>query len=354
MNTLLLFGMVAFLLWYFYTQILTISIKTTISRELTESGEVAGADWMADLQDLRVLDLPVIPGTHHSGVLNPRNLHSRVLWGWAQCQSTSIESQLLFGVRFLDLRVRVFRNEVILSHRFLSDTSLNDALTTVKKFLSLHATETVLLLIRRDARHDFSVSDAVRLAEVIINSNVPIYGTIDDPGAHDVRMHFHQENLGLDYLLVSDLAGHVVIFADETDFVLPPGSLDVYNNFPSSENRPVYIPHISNTVLTYVDIWREPTVVDAQSKIEEYLTHRYARGRTDMSSFGGVALDSTFTLIGSIPDWPIRTNPELNLWFLKNLGLNWKHKVKKENPLGIVILDFATFENIQDLVSYNV
>ena len=311
-------------------------------------------DWMSDpnIQNTRLLDLPVIPGTHHSGIINPRIRMSRVAWRWAQCQEMNIESQLLNGVRFLDLRVRVWNNEVYLSHKFLSDTLLRDALEVVKGFLSAHATETVLLLIRHDTAAGFTAERAIKLANVITESEIPIYGTIlGGPDKDGALAASHRNHLGLETLLVSQLAGKALIFAEVDSFVPPPGSgiPNVRDSViqPATGEQIPYIPHISRSMLNYRDIWNAGSVVNAKTMIAEYVDARLGE-KNRAIAMKGVALDGAAGLRGQRYNSPI-----MNQWFMEKFNDEWASTIKDGHPLGIVMLDFITADIIKQLLSAN-
>lgn len=110
-------------------------------------------DWMKNIPDSCLISEINIPGTHDSCA---RFIHfSRN----AKCQELSITEQLQIGIRFIDLRVKKKKDELILVHGVLTCyedknkkniLSLDKVIAECRKFLSLYPSETVLLSLKRD------------------------------------------------------------------------------------------------------------------------------------------------------------------------------------------------------------
>lgn len=277
-------------------------------------------NWMERFGDWRLVDIPVFPGTHHSGVNNPRKRTSQPVWGWAKCQDIGIEEQLHIGVRFFDLRIRVIpkTNEVLISHGLTSDTSLAEALDVIAGYLHTHSTEGVILYIRADKWHGIDAECSQLLLEVITGSKI----TLSD------------ETNGLKDFRVKHLAGKALIVTPEETFA----------PVAEASTLPV-VPFISSTCLQYCDIWQAGSIEEAKAKIDEYMTN----GVRAVDAFGGVALDGTF---------PIRqqsqTSRELNAWFIEKLSNEdkWKDKIEL-GQFGIVLIDFADFDILTFLIGIN-
>jgi hypothetical protein len=277
-------------------------------------------NWMGKFSTWKLIDVPVIPGTHHSGVNNPRKRTSQPVWGWAKCQDIGIEEQLHYGVRFLDLRVRVIpkTGEVLISHGLTSDTSLSDAFEVVANFLQQHQTETVIVYIRADKWHGVDKECSDLLAKTIKTSSL---------GFHRI-----EEGKSFSDILVSELSGKALLISTNE-------TLD------SSSG----IQYIQNNVLGYCDIWQESSIEDAKSKIDKYMRTIPPAISPAPVAFGGVALDGTF---------PIRqqsqTSRELNAWFIQSLSSDdeWKARIEG-NRFGIILIDFADFDILSFLIGIN-
>ena len=273
-------------------------------------------NWMEKFADWRIIDIPIIPGTHHSGVNNPRKKTSQPVWGWAKTQDIGIEEQLHIGVRFFDLRIRVIikTGEVMISHGLTSDTSLEDALEVINSYLESHPSEGVLLYIRADKWHGIDKDSSDLLTKVLQKASIRLCALDKKEGQ-------------LNELRMKHLAGKAMLIA-------PEGTLSVS------------LPHISPNCLQYCDIWQENSIEDAKSKIDQYMKKRPVKNGDE---FGGVALDGTF---------PIRqqsqTSRELNQWFIEKLSQDdsWKDRIEL-NQFGIVLIDFADFDILNFFIGIN-
>ena len=294
------------------------SIQTTpvISSSATSTASRSSPileNWMESFAEWRLVDVPIIPATHHSGVNNPRKRTSQPVWGWAKCQDIGIEEQLHCGVRFFDLRVRIIpkTDEVLISHGLTSDTSLAEAMEVISEFLLEHPTEGVIIYIRADRWHGVDKDSADLLAKVIKTTRTPL---VAEPK--------------LSTLCVKDISGKALLIS----------ARDTLNTQSG-------IPFLTNEVLQYCDIWQESTIDGAKAKIESYMMKQPEK----KDVFGGVAIDGTF---------PIRqqsqTSRELNSWFIENLSTNdaWKDRIELHS-FGVVMIDFADFGILNFLIGIN-
>ena len=283
-------------------------ISESQPREERKEFLLKNENWMSDYQSKRVLDLWVIPGTHHSGVVRPKKRVSQAVWGWAQTQEASIYEQLKFGIRFLDLRVRVSKGQVILSHGLSSDIRLETALEDIKSFLSTHSTEFVLVYVRADKWHEMTAECVKNVREALIASKVSFFPAIDS----------------LASIKVGDLAGKALYFSPDV-------------TIPKCTWR--------TDLLAYCDVWQETSIEEAQKRISNYMESIRERTNSD-GALSGVALDGAF---------PVKqqcyTSKELNEWFLKNLKTNKEWSGLR--TLGLCIIDFATEEFVDQLLKLN-
>lgn len=102
--------------------------------------------WMRSLDDNKLISEINIPGTHDTMALHGGPA--------AECQSWSLENQLLAGIRYLDLRVS--GNNLKVVHGVISQhTTFANVLNIVKGFLSQHKSETVLLRVKHESKGPF-------------------------------------------------------------------------------------------------------------------------------------------------------------------------------------------------------
>ncbi|WWC86044.1 uncharacterized protein L201_000915 [Kwoniella dendrophila CBS 6074] len=103
------------------------------------------ANFLSHILDDTPLGAITLPGTHESCSL----------YGYpiSQCQqpATTIEQQLLDGIRFLDVRLRVVGDELLMYHGPRSQrSSMSKLLEVIHKFLEEHPSEFIILSIKQE------------------------------------------------------------------------------------------------------------------------------------------------------------------------------------------------------------
>ncbi|OEV08230.1 phospholipase [Streptomyces nanshensis] len=108
------------------------------------SAAAAGPDaWMSQLPDRVLLRELTVPGTHNSGALHGGP--------WAECQNTPIAEQLSSGIRFLDIRCRLFDGSFAIHHGpAYQHLNFDDVLGTCRDFLASRPSETVLMRVKQE------------------------------------------------------------------------------------------------------------------------------------------------------------------------------------------------------------
>ena len=117
--------------------------------------EVPGsADWMAELPDDLRLNEIAIPGTHDSAAVYVQMAY------FAKCQSKSLSAQLQAGFRYLDIRLAVDKDKLVLTHGSMrckrgsqllsASLYLEDVLEECRSFLRNHPTETILFAVKQE------------------------------------------------------------------------------------------------------------------------------------------------------------------------------------------------------------
>lgn len=114
--------------------------------------------WMAGLPDAQAITAVAIPGTHDT-----MSYSGGALWWafrpFARTQAAELDSQLLSGVRFLDIRVRADGG---LAHGWVPLTgTLDDVLAAVDRFLGEYPSEVVLLRLRDEHHAGSAAMNAV-------------------------------------------------------------------------------------------------------------------------------------------------------------------------------------------------
>jgi len=104
------------------------------------------ATWMKFLPDSILITDLSIPGSHNSCTYNTSQSFSK-------CQTQTLDAQLKYGVRYLDLRF-VYRNGTLVMYHGYDNLRITfeQCLETVKTFLNEHPSETVLLRLQREKK----------------------------------------------------------------------------------------------------------------------------------------------------------------------------------------------------------
>ena len=116
--------------------------------------KTSNPDWMAAIKDETRISMLSIPGTHETmalygvvplppgfpPVFPPLDFANDMVI----CQSMSLDSQLISGVRVLDIRCRHMNDVFLIYHgKFFQLAGFDDVLNTVATFLEAHPCETV-------------------------------------------------------------------------------------------------------------------------------------------------------------------------------------------------------------------
>ncbi|MBP3729328.1 MAG: phosphatidylinositol-specific phospholipase C domain-containing protein [Lachnospiraceae bacterium] len=140
-----------------------------------DRGEVVegSADWMGQLPDHLKLNEINIPGTHDSAACFVQMAY------FTKCQNKTISGQLQAGFRYLDIRLAVEKDRLILTHGSMrckrdsqlmsSALYLEDVLQECRTFLQQHPTEAVLFCVKQESGEE-STLDFQNLLHRYINT----------------------------------------------------------------------------------------------------------------------------------------------------------------------------------------
>lgn len=114
----------------------------------------SSSDWMAGIDDNKLLSDINIPGTHDAATKYVQ------LAFFSRCQDLGIFRQLESGIRYLDIRLGVTKQKMKLMHGFTTakknllpwskDLLLEDVLNDCYQFLNEHPTETILFVVKQE------------------------------------------------------------------------------------------------------------------------------------------------------------------------------------------------------------
>ena len=140
------------------------------------------ADWMSLLPDETHLNEISVPGTHDSAAAYVQMAY------FAKCQSKSILRQLEAGFRYLDIRLAVDGDRLVLTHGgmrckkgsqlFSSSLYLEDVLEECRSFLQAHPGETVLFAVKQEDGKE-SVKEFQEILHRYINTAPSVWLTTD-------------------------------------------------------------------------------------------------------------------------------------------------------------------------------
>lgn len=109
---------------------------------------ISHSSWMRDIADnARVVSLS-IPGTHSSCSIGG-------ILGFSKTQDLDLSDQLNAGIRFLDVRLSHYQNNLFVHHDIVHmGKSYADVLTICSNFLKQHPSETILMSVKDEGRWD--------------------------------------------------------------------------------------------------------------------------------------------------------------------------------------------------------
>lgn len=104
--------------------------------------------WMRDIPDSTLVTQLSVPGTHNSGSINGP-------FGFAQTQDLDLPEQLNAGIRFLDIRLAHYENNLFVHHDVVHmKKSYADILTICSEFLERHPAEAIFMSVKDESRID--------------------------------------------------------------------------------------------------------------------------------------------------------------------------------------------------------
>lgn len=134
-----------------------------LALDKTPSTEFLG-EWMKYIDDDAKLTEIVIPGSHDAGTKG-------MMW-MAETQDKSVADQLNAGTRYIDLRVRLKKGNLVINHTVINGQKLSIVLKQVNTFLYNHPTETVLIDFQKFAGDEECPTKVLEMALDILGSRI--------------------------------------------------------------------------------------------------------------------------------------------------------------------------------------
>ncbi|MCH3908879.1 MAG: phosphatidylinositol-specific phospholipase C [Bacilli bacterium] len=134
------------------------------------SSDATNAEWMKNIDDDASLSSLAIPGSHDSGATKS------IADVAGKCQDSSITQQLDFGVRYFDVRLGAYNDDLVVYHGFIAqDLSFKDINDAMVSFLDEHPSETILLSVKEEKAPVGSSRDFETLLKEEIASSASYY-----------------------------------------------------------------------------------------------------------------------------------------------------------------------------------
>lgn len=109
---------------------------------------ISRTSWMRNIPDETPATALSIPGTHNSGCISD-------LFGFAQTQNLDLADQLDAGIRFLDIRLAHYQDDLVVHHDVVCmDKSYTDVLVICSRFPQKYPSETILMSVKDEGRLD--------------------------------------------------------------------------------------------------------------------------------------------------------------------------------------------------------
>lgn len=134
-----------------------------IALDKTPSIEFLG-EWMKYVDDGAKLTEIVIPGSHDAGTKG-------MMW-MAETQDKSVADQLNAGSRYLDLRVKLKKDNLVINHTVVNGQKLSIVLKHIDTFLYNHPTETVLIDFQKFSGDEECSTKVLEMALDILGSRI--------------------------------------------------------------------------------------------------------------------------------------------------------------------------------------
>uniref|UniRef100_A0A671R7U6 Phosphatidylinositol-specific phospholipase C X domain-containing protein n=1 Tax=Sinocyclocheilus anshuiensis TaxID=1608454 RepID=A0A671R7U6_9TELE len=247
--------------------------------------------WMETLDDNKLISDITIPGTHDSLALHGGPA--------AECQAWSLKDQLYAGIRYFDLRVSGDDLKVV--HGPISQhTTFFEAFNTIKDFLSIFRTETVLVRLK----HSSKFPDHV-ISELEHDSNSWL--TNDIPRIRDVRGK--------------------VVFVQKNSFHL---GVSLYETDKHADYKVGRVGKKKDKIITHLN-----------EAIEKCRSGSVVLNYSSGTGFPLLRVDNS----------PKNLAKEINPWLYDNLKGASEEKIKL--CFGIIAMDFPGFDLIQAIINFN-
>lgn len=280
----------------------------------SEAYAVTSNNWMSGIDGNKPLGRLSIPGTHDSGA------RYEPVAGTAKCQNLSIEEQLNYGVRYLDIRCRSVKNSFAIHHGSVyQHLNFNDVIQTCINFLNSNPSETIIMSVKEEYE---SSNSSMSFEDIFLSY---------------VNRNPERWYLGEYVPELKDVRGKIVLLRRFNSSRLPMG----INASPWKDNAVFAIDNAAN--LRIQDCYNVKNINDKWNAIE--YSYNYAKASNDNCLFINYTSGymSKFLGIPNITSLSNNINPKINDYFSRNT----------KGRFGITAMDFADMNNCSSIIRTN-
>ena len=266
------------------------------------------SNWMVKLDDAREIGALSIPGTHDSGALYS------IADIYGKCQTLPIKEQLIAGVRFFDIRLRLVNDELFVYHSFVDQkTKFQDVLDDMVSFLKKHPSEFLIVSFKEEMEpvgSEKAFSDA--LEKILLSCGVvsPDRALPETVGGARGKMHILARYKNASIGVPCDRG-----WRDDTTFVI--------NNMLIQDNY-----EVKST---------DEKIGDIENALEKASGNQYAL----VVNFSSCYLSSHFP-----PGYAAYPAHEINAYLMDNMAFGG-------GPAGILVYDFMTSDLAGAIIGRN-
>lgn len=275
-----------------------------------------GKEWMKNIDNSTLLTSLSIPGSHDSGAL-----HSIAdLAG--KCQDLSIYEQLQAGVRFFDIRLKQYNDNLKVVHGFVDQKlSFSSVLKDFSNFLNLYPSEGLIVSIKKESNAVNTVTSFDESLKKELNDYSSIWNLSNDA----------PKTMG-------ELRGKIYLISRYEENTIGLNAYDGWLDPDKSETTNTF--DILDSNLHVQDYYQVKDINNKLSEISQCLT--YSKANLDKLTLN---FTSCYFLDKFPPTYAGSTAKIINNWF--------KEEIKEERNLGIIVSDFITSDFAEAIYSRN-
>ena len=289
------------------------------------SREIISSDWMALISDNTMISQLTIPGTHDTCTYTQPEITGA---GFVKTQELSIDEQLNAGIRFLDIRGRLYKDSLVIHHGpYYLERNFSDVIEMCKAFLRDHPAETILMSVKDEYDH--------------YDSRLSYYQTF---------LKYYDENeslwhIGTTIPALGQVRGKIVLLRR---FALDPGIAGLGIDLAVADNSRSF----SHTFSTnpeqtlYGEDLYTPGIFSSYDEKESAIRENVSRAQSDSSPNNLYLTFTSATQVALLDKGtPLFFASVINPWLMSALEVN-------KGRMGIIPMDFPEFLDHKKLIKF--